>query len=238
MKIQSKFQDYYDSFQFDNGEDVYYNRNMNCRYLDTRGLIISSPDIIECDKIFQKYLPNRSDIKQQTSRNSEIKRSVLTFNIIFIGNKIVPYCSLYYGDYFDYITGKNVEYINIFSLDDINNQFELTNFRLKYIKEHLTKNHRDLFNKIREISKEPIISYSSYKNKNNISEYIIMRYGTMLNPSLKELGLSKIVESSQVIQELELFIKGNVTVEKEVQFSNELKIQNAGFDEKSFRNTK
>ena len=233
MKIQSKFQDYYDSFQFGNGEDVYYNRNMNLRYLDSRGIILSSPDILECNKIFQKYLQNNMrdvDLKQRKTI------STLTFNIIFIGNKMIPYCIMHYGDYFS----EKVEYTNIFSLEDLDSidKLYLSNFRLKYISKHLTKNYQDLFNKIREISKEPIISYSSYKTNIDISEYITMKSGTMLNPSLKELGLSKIIDPLQVIQELELFIKENLTIEKEVQFSNELKIQSAGFDKNSFRNTK
>ena len=162
--------------------------------------------------------------------------STLTFNIIFIGNKMIPYCIMHYGDYFS----EKVEYTNIFSLEDLDSidKLYLSNFRLKYISKHLTKNYQDLFNKIREISKEPIISYSSYKTNIDISEYITMKSGTMLNPSLKELGLSKIIDPLQVIQELELFIKENLTIEKEVQFSNELKIQSAGFDKNSFRNTK
>jgi len=233
MKIQSKFQDYYDSFQFGNGEDVYYNRNMNLRYLDSRGSILSSTDILECNKIFQKYL--RNNMRDTDWKQRKII-STLTFNIIFIGNKIIPYCIMHYGDYFS----EKVEYANIFSHNDIEliDKWYLSNSKIKYIKEHLAKNYQDLFNKIREISKEPIVSYSSYKTNGIISEYIAMKPGTMLNASLKELGLSKIIDPLQVIQELELFIKENITVEKEVQFTNELKIQNAGFDKNSFRNTK
>lgn len=34
MKIVSKFEDYYDVYQFQLGENVYYDRNMNLRYVE------------------------------------------------------------------------------------------------------------------------------------------------------------------------------------------------------------
>ncbi len=64
------------------------------------------------------------------------------------------------------------------------------------------KSHIDLYNAIRNITKVPIVSYSSYRNNKN--DYIKMSESTMLNPCLKDLGFSKKLEPNIVIQELEL----------------------------------
>ncbi len=77
------------------------------------------------------------------------------------------------------------------------------------------------------------MSYSSYRN--NKSDYIKMRESTMLNPCLKDLGFSKILEPNIVIQELELYINKMNLQEKKIEFSNDLKITNAGFDKNSFK---
>lgn len=231
MKIQSKFQDYYDSYQYNLGEDVFYNRNINLRVLENN--IIKEPDYLKsCNYIFKKYLPNRTeDINWKT--NDII--SEMYFNIIFIGDKIIPYCTLYFGDYYHYIIGKNIKYINIFDIEDVIKTSEMTHYNIRMLKNHLSANYSTLFDKIREITTEPIISFSSYNNCSSCSNLIKMNRGTTLNPSLKELGLNKIIEPHIIIQELELFIKKHRNIEKEVQFSNELKIQNAGFDKNSFR---
>lgn len=233
MKIQSKFQDYYDAYQYNLGEDVFYNRNMNLRVLENE--IIKEPSYLEeCNDIFRKYLPNKSE---NTDWKSKRTHSELLFNIVFIGDKIVPYCTIYYGKFSDYLIENNVEYQNIFFLEDAHNISEMSVYRrIRNFENHLSKDYTSLFNKIREITKEPIVSFSSYNNYSGVSDLIRMKRGTTLNPSLKELGFSKIIEPHVIIQELELYIKKYNNVEKEVQFSNELKIQNAGFDKNSFRN--
>ena len=233
MKIQSKFQDYYDSYQYNLGEDVFYDRNMNLRVLE--GVLIKEPDYLEaCNDIFRKYLPNKSE---NTDWKSKRTHSELLFNIVFIGDKIVPYCTIYYGKFIDYLIGDKIEYRNLFSLEDIHNVPDMSvRRRIRDFENHLIKDYTSLSNKIREIITEPIVSFSSYNNYTGCSDLVKMKRGTMLNPSLKELGLSKIIEPHVIIQEIELFIKKHSSIEKEVKFSNELKIQNAGFDKNSFRN--
>lgn len=231
MKIQSKFQDYYDSRQYNLGEDVFYNRNMNLRVLEN-GIVKEPKCISYCDTIFIKYLSSsHRDIKSKTHGIL----SELYFNIVFIGDKIIPYCTLYFGNYKGYISGDQIEYKNIFSSDDIIDVQQIPSFFIRRCKDHLNDNYSSLFMQIRKISKEPIISFSSYNNYSGVSDLVKMNRGTTLNPSLKELGLSKIVEPNIVIQELEMFIKKHSNIEKEVEFSNELKILNAGFDKNSFR---
>lgn len=230
MKIISKFKDYYDSETYNLGEDVFYDRNMNLRYIENN-IIKEGTEVKNCIEIFKKYLP-RYYTPFKRYKTKDIKQE-LYFNIVFIGDKIVPYCTLYFGDYYNYIIGKNIEYINIFN-NDIDNTLHTDIIRRS--KNHLNTNYFTLFNKIREITKEPIVSFSSYNNYSNISNLIKMNNGVMLNPSLKELGFSKIIKPSEIIQELELFIKKYNNVEKDIKFSNELKILNAGFDSKSFRN--
>ena len=62
MKIVSKFEDYYDVYQFQLGENVYYDRNMNLRYVEKNewnNFIVKDSELIrKCNDFFRKYLPN------------------------------------------------------------------------------------------------------------------------------------------------------------------------------------
>ena len=52
------------------------------------------------------------------------------------------------------------------------------------------------------------------------------------------IGFSKIMSAQNVIQEIELFLNKISNTETDIEFSNNLKIINAGFDKNSFRKTK
>ena len=65
-----------------------------------------------------------------------------------------------------------------------------------------------------------------------------MNTAVILNPRLKEIGFSKIMSAQNVIQEIELFLNKPCNSETNKEFSNDLKIINAGFDKNSFRKTK
>ena len=65
-----------------------------------------------------------------------------------------------------------------------------------------------------------------------------MNTAVVLNPRLKEIGFSKIMSAQNVIQEIELFLNKISNPETDIEFSNNLKIINAGFDKNSFRKTK
>lgn len=238
MKIVSKFQDYYDSYQFRYGEDVYYERNMNLREFvkEKRSNFMICKEsnlVIECNEIFHKFMKtNFYTIENQVS-----------FDICFIGEKIVPFITVFDTKYS--YSAKKFDFF--FNYEDLFNYLEimkkkdnfLENFyiknTLKKAEEHFNRNFIDLYNNIRSICKEPIISYSAYRNNSDINEIIKMNSKTMLNPCLKELGFSKAIDPFIVIQELELFIKKLSNVEKEVEMSNEIKILNAGFDKHSFK---
>lgn len=236
MKIISKFQDFYDSYQFNYGEDVYYDRNMNLRKLNQINgydFIEDSPLIRNCTELFKKYLPrDLSSCDYKTKTNSNL----ITFNIVFIGEQIIPYITLFQDGNFLNIKD-SINFYDIDSFESFYNESKIfKGYTIKNVRNHFKQNYIDLYNKIRIITKEPIISFSNYRNEDsNISRYIQMTFGTMLNPSLKELGFSKILDSLFIIQELELFIKKYNNIEKNIEFSNELKINNAGFDKNSFK---
>ena len=233
MKIVSKFEDYYDVYQFQLGEDVYYDRNMNLRYVEKNewnNFIVKDSELIrECNDFFRKYLPNNYCMSYKAD-----EQEALSYDICFVGEKIIPFITIYNSKYLpDATSFKFIHSIEEWNLYLESKQNYISSKLLSYVNEHFAKSHIDLYNAIRNITKVPIVSYSSYRN--NKSDYIKMSESTMLNPCLKDLGFSKILEPNIVIQELELYINKINLQEKNIEFSNDLKITNAGFDKNSFK---
>lgn len=240
MKIISKFSDFYDSSQFYCGENIVYERNMNLRTIEKTNfgseIIKDSEQVNELYKLYKKRI---SKMGYNSNYNLDYKsnnRLIIEHCLVIIGEKIIPYISL---------TNENQknENIKFFNYDDFKNYTDQIENILSFISfakyEGLFKeNYIDFYKDIRNITNEPIISFDGYKDSYDVPSIIRMHTFATLNPNLKKLGLSKIIESNIVIQEIELFINKLNNIEKEIKFENKLKIQNAGFDEFSFKHKK
>lgn len=228
MKIISKFQDYYDGCIYLCGENVVYNRVMNNRVPNNdrkyhKGIFKSDGNIIELDKIYRDYYRVYIDRNIRTS-------NYISLSIIILGETIIPFVTIQDGESYSFI----------YTLKDTKELFEGENsIHSSYrpsIEEHFTKNHIDFYNKVREISKDVIISFSEYRDDWQIPNVINMNTFVTINPKLKNLGLSKFLAPHLCIQEIELYINKINTKDTSVEFSDCVKIQSAGFDKKSFRN--
>src|SRR5574344_1486269 len=112
MKIVSKFEDYYDSLQYNYGENVYYERNMNLRNIEKEKycsgwLIKDSPLVNECEEIFKSYI-----------RNYNYHNYHYYLSVCIVGEKIIPFVTVfnkktyYESDKFDFIyTKEDIESI-------------------------------------------------------------------------------------------------------------------------------
>ena len=230
MKIISKFSDYYDSCTYMCGENIVYERNMNLRkevkgtykynkkIHTTHTIIQDSPQIKEIKEIIDKYITNWLGYIKSYNKPYSIHFRAF----VIIGDKFYPFIEENYYD-------KDNKFIKRELIFDYTSDIDY------HYKTHIIINYNDMIKKIREISNEPIISYSSYEQKEDVSYYIKMNKGVMLNPSLKELGFSKLIPAHEVIQEIEMFINRINNVETDVEFSDKQKLNNAGFDKHSFK---
>ena len=256
MKINSNFEDYYYSCQYMCGEDVYFERISNLMTLTSNKELYSekfykAPTELlnSLNHTFEKYVPKHYK-----------RDNTFHFSIAIIGEKIITFIT-------EIVTLNLKEKDNVFESDKFNYKIsfhfnyedfkEKTNLKsdknksrylysscskiLNLANEHFSNSYIDLYNNIRKKCKEPIISYSSYSDSftdSNIPEHLIINKGTNINSNLKRLGFSKIIPSNLVIQEIEIYLNKLNSVEKESNFSDNIKIQNAGFDKKSFRHKK
>lgn len=225
MKIISNFSDYYDGCAFYCAEDIVYNRQLdngkNVNEYKYAGITYKKDEelIEKLNEIFKSYYSNifLYNDKLYNSSFLSYKKS-----IAYIGEKIIPFVIMDSRD-------ENIEREIFFNKEDVWESFNKNVKSFSFYKRNINnffdlKTHKDCFNKIREISKDPIIIFAN----NNSS----------VNCSLKDLGFSKVIEPYEVLQELELFINKINTQEKEVDFDNKIKIKNAGFDDKSFKSNK
>lgn len=230
MKIISKFSDFYDSCSYMCGEDIVYERNIDnivfikeefSSKIYQRDLVVK--DLNELYKNI--YSPYR---KYRLTNNQFL---YLTKSFLIIGEKLIPYVEICRDDSkkivftFEKLSSiMDTQPINWWSKNNYQNYFEM--------------NHNDFHKKVRKFSNAPIISFSDYEDEWSVPEPIRMLSGCCLNPSLKKLGFSKILQASEVLQEIEMFINKLNTQEKEVNMSDKVKIHQAGFDKNSFRKGK
>jgi len=225
MRIISKFYDYYDNqCHLIFSKDLVYERVLNdatfiskketskWRNYSFKNSVskveINKPVLDDLNKVFNKYLQDKGN----------------TFSLLIIGEKIVPFITRVSGEY------NNYQYDFLYS----NEEEHMTKAEVEFIKRDFT----DLYNKIREITLAPIVSYSQYEGSYLLSESTRMRYGANFNSILYYLGAQKYLEGFLLLQEIELYLNKLKYQEKEVKFSNEVKIKNAGFDKYSFRRKK
>jgi len=232
MKIVSKFEDYYDGCTYMCGENVFYKRTLNLMTLtDNKELYsnkyyVTPPIAHDIGCLFVKYIG-----RNHFSTSGNVHKS-----ICIIGELVIPFITIktkgelrpktwqHGSDYYDY----SFEFI-----------FDESKVSDKFLKEHLTKSHVDLYNAIRQICAEPIISYSSYEDMySELPDNLKMSSGCTINPVLKRLGFSKVIPNHTVIQELELYLNKLANPESAVQMPDNIKIQSKGFDKKSFRRQK
>jgi hypothetical protein len=207
MKILSNFKDYYDYSCSFHDDHMVYKRNLNgYQYRSSKNngqiLIFNKGLITKLNSIFKQF-------------SFDIKKPELRASWIIIGEKIIPF-----------ITEKNKGHIFHYEYQSLDGKIK--SFYKAQVKEHFSKSHLDLYNKIRAVSDIPIITYSSFEDNSSLR----MLPGTNLNAKLKDLGLSKVLDGRVVLQEIELFlgVKNNV-----VEIDNNSKIKAAGFDKNSFR---
>lgn len=219
MRLLTNFQDYYDNCTYTCGEDVVYQRTLGnySKNNDNRFMrrVVPSEILDRISNLYNEYY----------GRNRYINKS-----LVIIGEKVIPFIQFqkeYNSPIITIINEKNLESIKSESI---------YYFNMKTLYEHFSKNHIDFYRRLRDITSEPIVSIGiSFKYDVETSYFMQNGYIT-LNPKLKDIeGFSKSVPSSEVIQELEMYINKLNNKETEVRFSNENRIQQAGFDSNSFR---
>ncbi len=218
MRIISNFEDYYDGCTYMCGENTYYKRVLNLATLTDNAEKYSdkyyklSPLINTLNTVFNKYR--------------------IRFSICIVGELIVPFIvkstkgklrkktSKFESDSYDYI----FEFI-----------FEKQPNMDKYEKEHFTKSHIDLYNAIRKICTEPIISFSNYEDLyNDLPMHLQMHRGVNINPKLKQLGFSKHIPNHTIIQEIEMYLNKQTSIPN-LEINEKSKLQTKGFDSQSFK---
>jgi len=220
MRIVSKFSDYYDGCTYMCGEDIVYERIMNNRvhigkehgYSDYK----EDSKLKELEKVYNKY--NRGIARRYSIDNS----------LVIIGEKVIPFLTVEYDEGYKFI----------YDINDLDSLFDENNVSKHYkskLREHFKKSNYDLYREVRKISSDVIISFSLYTDAWDVPIVNRMDSYVTINPKLKNLGTSKFLEPHQCIQEIELYLNKLNSQEQDVVFSNDVKIQSAGFDDKSFR---
>lgn len=227
MKIQSSFDDFYDYASYYLGEDTYYRRETNNRQLHTAcgsSFYKDNPclNIDLLDKIFKKYGIRLDDYHFRIKRDQIYNAPT----ILIIGEKIIPF--------FIHTIATYIAKNDAFTL-----QYAIADAHQLSKKEQtwLSNNFIDLYKALREICKEPIILFSSIKSIDSIHDRHKLRFGTTVNPQLKQIkGIQSLISAEQVIQELELYInKEDNTIHIT---SDDIKRDSAGFDKHSFKHNK
>jgi len=232
MRIISNFQDYYDACQYMCGEDVVYERIMNNRKkVISKNLlgqnefkIIEDPRLKDLEKLYFSYFGRNPFGRNQTS-------------LFFIGEKIVQF--LHYKIEIKNDKNGEISYIDnfLYNEEDI---FDYYDKEIKFLNKNAyikDKNKlNDFQHKVREIVPEvPLIYFGTYESGLYENNHTKITHIT-LNPMLKKFKFKNKMDSFEVIQEIELFLKKYNSIEKEVDFSDKEKIIQAGFDLKtSFR---
>jgi hypothetical protein len=237
MKILTNFQDYYDGCALGmcGEKDLVLERYRDNKYINEQseeGKLRK-----EIKKVFQKY-------SYGNERN--IYKNQVMYSFVIVGDIIVPFftirnyiISVGYKSIVAYSIEELEEKINILNKDEYL-RFELNKLDKKWLNNFLTKNWDDLLKSLRVVTKEPLISYSLYKDNldGSIAQKVMMESMLEINPILKKLELIKKLSPEQIIQELEMYLRKEKNQEKEVFFSNKEKIVQQGFDLKtSFRKT-
>lgn len=214
MKILSNFTDFYDTCAIYCGEQVferYYDSNDRFKYPET--------------KLKLGYL---YDIKGKYTK----KVRDIDFSILIIGEKVIPFISTL----IIVKSGLTYDYKIFMNSDELNPYFDknLFSFYKSRITEHFESNYIDLYNAVRKVSNDPIVLLSYYNDDYDIPRVARMEGSVHINPNLKRLGFSKLLVSSEVIQEIDMFL-GKLNTPKDVEFSNETKIVQNGFTKDSFK---
>jgi len=209
--------DYYDSYLYLSDKDIIYNRNY---------------DLLEYNKPQKnkknskvRYIISKEGIRLKKELDSlRIDSRINHVNFLIIGKIIIPYIILerYKTDYiFSKIDLESSINYSDYTYNDRNSIKELAN----YVTDNNSKtNLLNIYNKVREISKIPIINF---------------KYNSTLNPIISEIGsLKNTISPLNVIQELELYIN-ELDIREIKELDNNTKIKKSGFNVKtSFRKGK
>ena len=225
MRIISKFDDFYDyNCQFICSKELVYERNLNDSKFISKKETSKWKNYSFKNSVSKVEINNEVLDKLNKTFNFYLQDRDSNFSIIIIGEKVIPFITRVSGSYNDY----KYEFLY---------ENELENMTKKE-QTFMKRNFNDLYNKVREITKAPIVSYSIFEDSFLEPEPIRMRRGANFNSILSKLKLQNFIEGFLLLQEIEMYLNKEKYSEKEVKFSNEIKIKNAGFDKNSFKRRK
>lgn len=232
MKIVSDFQDFYDCMQgMGIDKKIHYERMTDIKF----NILVPSDHFPDSGIKFLNY--RSVYISGKWERNKSVVKSFL-----LLAGKSYPFVYLesnetYYWTYKDFENYYLEKYD--YTIEEINNS-KNTNSSMssekQSIKDYLrqTKRHFDNVlpkNKIVEAHRllsSPIILMNHVCTTDE-------RYVT-INPCLKDIGFSKVLQPHEVFQDLSMFIGAELNPEKEtVEISDKDKVVGHGFDNKSFK---
>ena len=214
MRIISTFADFYDGCSYGCGDNTVVFERENDR--------ISKDDKDTLSNIYRDYYG---------SYNSYDRTRIYYNSIVIIGEIIIPYIGHFSRNFINSTITLDV----LMSKEDIQNSFYLLNHHRPRMIEHLNKNHIDFYNKVREVTKEPLIAFTYHSDSFTLPLKHRMDGLVHISPNLKRMGLSKVLEPHMIVQEIEMFINKLNSQEKIVQFTDKEKLVQNGFDNNSFK---
>lgn len=243
MRILSKYTDCYDYVQYIgeyNNRDIVFDRNENQKQVNNK-YVLMNDDIDKISSLYYKFLKHngidRSRIVLCYENNVTISLGIIIIGEYFHPVLIIKSILNEHNTSKPTVTNMFVHYtldltsittnINIIKQHIKNNKFNYYEYIADdLIKKHFKINYTDLYNNIRKFIKNPIILIEDYGNI------------TIDHCNLKKYKINNLISNEQIFQEIEMYLGKLKSIEKDTEFSSEIKRDYAGFNEWSFKNEK